>query len=306
MKKIFLLIAISCTNFAIAQLPETRIYTLDITKERKNIVFANPQIISFNKGYNNQPFFTSDGEAILFASNKGEGNTDIYKYNIKKKKTIRITKTPEAEYSPRLTPQEDRISCVRVEMDTVTQLLYNYDLKGKNGFALLPDEKRIGYYTWLNSVDVFAFTVPEPFALGRYNTYNLTKEIFVNNPGRTIINFRNKIFYVDKSDTNDYKIRVIAKENMRKVKNKKLIENPVIVETLAGQEDFTIMNDGTFLIGKDGKLYAYNLRKAKGQKSADWVQIADLNLLGIAQFYRLTLNADNTQMAIVTYDGLKP
>lgn len=133
MKKLLLLSLILSGFSSEAQLPETIIYTLDITRTRDVLNFSKPKIISSKIGYNNQPYFTPDGRYILYASNAGKGNTDIYKYDLKRpnKNSKRITKTAESEYSPRLNPAETEISCVRVEKDTVTQHFYSYDLKGK-------------------------------------------------------------------------------------------------------------------------------------------------------------------------------
>lgn len=305
--RILFAIVLLATSFAsFAQLPETRIYTLDISRGmRGKLEFTNPQLIGFKIGYNNQPYFTPDGKSILYAANKGKGTTDIFEYRFKKKKNVRLTETKEAEYSPKWTIDENEISCVRVEQDTITQHFYAYNLKGGKGHLLTNSLSTMGYYQWLNSNEVIAFLVPEPFTFVKYNITTLRCDTLLSAPGRTFYNYKGKTFFVDKSDSTKYFIKTLAKENLRSRKIATAqVPNPIIAETLSGQEDFAIMNDGTILMGKEAKLYAYYPRRAK--RKDDWVEIADFTNLGIGPFYRLTLNQENNKLAVVVYEGKKP
>ncbi len=318
MKKYILFGILYLAISAKAQLPETRIYTLDITNNRNILNFQNLQLVSNNKGYNNQPFFTNDGKYLLYSSNNGEGNTDIYRYQLGKKSALqfwqkrnnRITNTPEAEYSPRLKPDETEITCVRVESDTVTQAFYGYNIKGKLAHKYLPDVKNIGYYTWLNNVDIIAFTLPEPFLLSKFNTITLKQDTIASSPGRTFAVHKGKVYFVDKATIgtdSSYAIRQVAPFNLRSSsRNKTKIENPIIAYTMPLQEDFVILNDGTFLMGNANKLYAVNPKKAAKNVESTWKEIADFSTLGIKNFYRLATNADNSKLALVTYQGEKP
>jgi hypothetical protein len=296
-----------CVTRAWAQLPETRIYIMDLKNYRGNITLSGPKLASNNKGYNNQPFFMDDDRTLLFTSNKGKGLTDIYKYDILKKSIKRLTNTDnEAEYSPRQSLGENEITCVRVEKDTVTQHFYAYNYKGKKGHLLLPDVTQLGYYTWLNGAEVIALTLPEPFVLSKYNVITLKADTLLTHPGRTFVNHHSKLYFVDKADSNHYYIKIMAKENLRPKKNKPKVENTTIIETLTGQEDFCVLNDGTILMGKDGILYAYNPKKIKGVVQQTWKEVANLNTMGIGTFYRLVVNADNSKIAVVGYVGEKP
>ena len=71
--------------------------------------------VTHSPGYNNQPSFTPDGAAILFTSNRGAAQTDIYRYDIASSETTRVTNTAEGEYSPTVTPDGAHISAIRVE-----------------------------------------------------------------------------------------------------------------------------------------------------------------------------------------------
>jgi WD40-like Beta Propeller Repeat len=305
--KIFLLCLVTLFGSkAFCQMPETRIYTLDISKERNKLQFKAPKLVGFKKGYNNQPYFTPDEKFILFVSNNGKGKTDIYKYDLKKKKSIRVTKTAEAEYSPKYNLSEDRITCVRVAKDTITQNFYSYNFSGKKGELLNNDLKTLGYYQWYSSYEIIGFLVPEPFVLCKYNINSNKCDTLLTHPGRTFQNYKGRIYFVDKSDSNNYYIRTLAKENLRSRKkdNTTMVTNPLVVKTLDGQEDFVIMNDGTILMSKENKLFAYANKRSK--EKSEWVEIADFGKLGIESFYRLALSPDNTQLAVVAYIGKKP
>jgi len=87
--------------------------------------------ITRTPGYDNQPSFTPDGTAILFTSNRGAAQTDIYRYTIATGETARLTNTPESEYSPTVTPDGTHVSVVRVEADG-TQRLWRFTLDGRD------------------------------------------------------------------------------------------------------------------------------------------------------------------------------
>jgi WD40-like Beta Propeller Repeat len=307
MKILLALFICLLTDIAQAQMPETRIYTIDITREAKGkLKFSNPTLISKNKGYNNQPFFTDDDRYILYVSNNGKGNTDIYRYDTKRNKNKRITNTAEAEYSPRQSLSEDEITCVRVEADTVTQHFYAYKPNGKRGHLLLPSVTSLGYYTWWNGAEIIGLTLPEPFTLTKYNTITLKADTIATAIGRSFVNQGGKLYYVDKSDTAESIIKIIARENMRNKKNNVPVENIFVTPTLPDQEDFCVTYDGQIWMGKDGKLFSYASKRFKGLKENKWEQLADFAPMGIDTFYRLAVSHDMTKLAVVMYVGKKP
>jgi Tol biopolymer transport system component len=105
MKQVILLILFAGMLYDVhAQLPKTKIVLFDLQRSAKGYQLQTPKIISKGKGYNNQPWFTADGENLFFVSSVDTSNTEIYKYRLAKKKLQRITKTKEAEYSARHSP----------------------------------------------------------------------------------------------------------------------------------------------------------------------------------------------------------
>jgi hypothetical protein len=104
--------------------PDTEIYLAPLKSANGQITVGTPANITNNPGYDNQPFFTPDGASILFSSRRGTSpairdnpsapQTDIYRYEIASQAIVRVTQTPENEYSP--TPMLDG-----VRISTLTQ-----------------------------------------------------------------------------------------------------------------------------------------------------------------------------------------
>lgn len=296
----------SYSNIALSQLPETAIYLLDIKKTNAGYQFLNPTLITKKNGYNNQPYFTPDGKSILYVSNIDSINTEIYTYNLKKKKSKRLTHTPEPEYSPRYTLENNAISCVRVEKDKTTQHFYTYNLKGKKPKLQLPTLNTIGYYSWKTPIEFYCAVVPDPMTLMLFNTISGKGETLRNNIGRCIFYYRekNKFCYVDKSDSTNWFIRTLNND-YRKPKGERLLqEDAILTTTLPNEEDFCFMQDGSILMAHEGKIY---LKKNPFRNvNATWEQITDLIPYGLTSFYRMVLSPNYQQIAIVAFKGKKP
>src|SRR5436305_11454904 len=76
--------------------PDTDIWLASLAL-RATPAVARASNVTASPGYDNQPFFTPDGAAMLFTSNRGGTQTDIYRYEIASGATTRVTDTPEAE-----------------------------------------------------------------------------------------------------------------------------------------------------------------------------------------------------------------
>ena len=141
--------------------------------------------ISNNPGYDNQPSFLPDGSAILFSSNRDGKQTDIYRYDIATKTLTQLTKTPEAEYSPTVTPDKRTFSVIRVEADG-TQRLWRFDLDGSNPRLVLENVKPVGYHVWLDATHLALFVLGSPATLQVADTTTGTAEVVSTGIGRTL------------------------------------------------------------------------------------------------------------------------
>lgn len=155
-----------CLLFAIysfAQLPDCDIWLFKLQDSASATYFSSPRNITSRKGYDNQPMFSPDSRYLLYSSQVDSGGqTDIYKYDLASGKRMQITKTPESEYSPTFTPDNNFFSVVRVEKDSA-QRLWKFPLKGGDPVLLTPKIKDIGYHCWVSpdSVALFVLTKPD-------------------------------------------------------------------------------------------------------------------------------------------------
>ncbi len=302
MKKIVLfLVAIATASIAIAQLPQTEIWVFDLKQDATGYSISNPKKVIAGNGYNNQPYFTQDGEEMYFTSNgKKRKKTDIYKYNFKKKrnKITRITKTNnESEYSPKLTPGGTKISCVRVAKDTTTQNMCTYNLQGKQAEILFPKIKTFGYYCWKSQIDLLAFHVPEPFQFIKHNFPYKKHDTLASNIGRCIVNNKGKILYVDKSDSNKWTINIL---NNRKFANRSFTSikpDQVLTETVQDAEDFALIRGKDIVMAKDG--FVYIKRKIFSLPNANWEPVFNLNRYKLYEVYRIVVAPNANRLAVV-------
>jgi Tol biopolymer transport system component len=81
----------------------------------RRISVGTPVNVTARPGYDNQPFFLADGRAFLYTSIREDSQADIYRYDLDRKTSVRLTATSESEYSPIPLPRGGGFS---VGMDT--------------------------------------------------------------------------------------------------------------------------------------------------------------------------------------------
>ena len=128
-----LLVAAALTGQAAPSPPDTEVFLASLSVRDGKIEIGKPINISNSPGYDNQPAFTPDGQSVLFTSvrggrkpdpaNSAATGSDIYRYEIATERLSQVTNTPEAEYSPTVTPDGSHISVIRVEADGTQRLV---------------------------------------------------------------------------------------------------------------------------------------------------------------------------------------
>lgn len=301
------------SSLSAAQVPSTDIYLIKIDKRPGKQIFGEPVNITKREGYDNQPFFLWDGRTILYTSIREDKQADIYSYDIKKKKTRRLTRTPEDEYSPTLMPDGRHISVVRVEADS-TQRLWKFDMKGKNPELILPNVKGVGYHAWKNDSQVVLFMLGDTFSLQLANVRTGEVQVLDEEIGRSLAVSHNGagIYYVSKKDSNAWYIMEIGRLHTHegeRVRPQRLMQLP------GGTEDFIMDWDFNIYTGCGGQVLFYGSRKAGSgippkcaglEKLPAWQVLHDLGGTEAEQFYRLALSPNGDYLAVVVYSGKKP
>ncbi|PTM13668.1 MAG: hypothetical protein DA408_05920 [Bacteroidetes bacterium] len=277
-----------------AQLPQSNIYLFDVKQVSDSLFeFTHPQFLTgFNpNGYNNQPAFFSNDELYISAQLPAMQQPELYLLNLKEKTKLRVTETQEGEFSAMRMPDYYNFSAIRQEYinrDTVIRL-WQFPLdRLTNGKPVFKYLQGIGYYTWVNSKEVAVFVLDNPnyLALANVDTDELLP--LATNVGRCIKKLPNgNLTFVQKNEQGIWQIMELSL-----YRRTNLTPQPIIT-SLVGAEDFALLPDGSYIMGKGSKLYKFNRFRDE-----DWVEIADLRFYNITNIFRLAISPD-MKIAIV-------
>lgn len=285
---------LGCLQAEAQQLPRSNVFLFNLIQTDSSLQLRNPQYLTnFNaNGYNNHPVFFSDNELYLSVQTPYDQQPDLFLLDLDRKTKTRVTSTPSGEFSPARMPDFYNFSAIRQEIagqDTVLRLWQFPVDRLTNGKPVFKYLNGIGYYLWLSSYEVAVFMVDSPSYLGIADTRSDEVRPIATNVGRCFRKLRNgHIVFVQKSPYGDWLL-------MRK--NPYSRDQPQkIIETLPNSEDFAVLEDGTFLMGKGSKLYRYNPNLDEG-----WVEVADLRFYEVRNISRLAVTGygSNQRIAIV-------
>lgn len=286
MKKTFILALLLTVFYTVKAQSGSDIYLFNFRLDKENFYISNARNITNAPGYDNQPFFTPNGDAILYASDDGFGQTDIFKYNLRSRSQRRLTYTPESEYSPTVTPDKEHISCIILKRDG-EQKLWQYP---KNGAipSKLSNVDKVGYHTWLNDTTVYAFILGTPNTLDAILLASKQLTKVASNPGVTLQNIpgTNQVSFVDMTDKKEWFISAYDPDS-KSIK-------PIIHTVNNKSEYYTWTPDGVLLSGDGSKLYKFDPKT-----DSNWIELADLTDYGISNFTRIAVNPDASLIAIV-------
>jgi len=242
--------------------------------------------VTEREGYDNQPQFTPDGNAVLYTSVRQDGQADIYRYDLNSKQTTRLTETPESEYSATVLPSRSTFAVVRVEADS-TQRLWEFDLDGTNPRLLVANVAPVGYQAWADDHTVAFFVLGDstkPNSLQLVDIRTGAVDSVATDIGRSLhqIPGRRAISFVDKTGE-EWWIRALDVATM---------EITPVAPTLAGKEDYAWTPDGRILMGKDAVLHSWAPERG-------WEEVADLGVGGIGSITRIAVSPHGDRVAIV-------
>jgi dipeptidyl aminopeptidase/acylaminoacyl peptidase len=274
--------------------PDTEIFLAPLTIVGGRLTVGEPVNITNSPGYDNQPSFTPDGQAIIFASVRGGGRLpDIYRYDIRTALTGRVTQTPEGEYSPTVTPDGRHISVVRVEADG-TQRLWQFGLDGRHPEIVLTTVKPVGYHVWVDDHTLVLFVLGQPPTLQIADTVTGTSRIVATNIGRSLQ-------HIPGAGTISFVERQVPSEGsgppalwIRELDPRTRQVTP-LVRVMAGatEADCVWTPDGMLLMAQGGSLYGWR------RGGFSWNRIANLDALGLRGVTRLAVSPKGDRIALV-------
>ena len=299
--------------------PDTEIYLAPMKIANDTIEIGPAVDITNNPGYDNQPFFTPDSKGVLFTSVRGGPSTalpstelraggagatqtDIYKYDIaanpstglRAGQIVQVTRTPESEYSPTVTPAGN-LSVIRVELDgNNTQRLWQFTADGRDPRVVLDNVKPVGYHAWADDHTLALFVLGQPATLQLADTRTGTARVIASDIGRSIQRIPgstpvSSISFVQRERSGDTATLVI------KELDPATGATTVLTPAVAGstEADCAWTPDGTLLMVKGGVLYSWK----RGQSG--WTEVVTLERLSLVGVTRLAVSPKGDYLALV-------
>jgi len=286
MKKLGKIIALFSGFSAFAQIPETELFLADIDVKNNLVKVEKAIAINNSKGYNNQPFFLPDGKSILFSAETiAKGKVHICKYEIKSKKTKKLTATQTSEFSPMLAPDGVSVSAVVVEEDS-TQRVWLYDLNtGAKKSCVHLGTDSIGYYAWLGKDTIVYDKLTNPHTLRVLNLKTGEDNWLCDNPARSFKKINATTFFY-----------VIHEEKENRIYFFDLHTKKATLFATDKTEngDYVWQPDLGMVKSEQSKIYRFS------PETKVWVELADFSSFGIKNITRFAFSPDKKSIAVVS------
>ncbi len=290
--------AIALTGFglstapALAQAPSTDIWLAELRVSKGEIEVGRPEPVVRRQGYDNQPCFLRDGRGFLYSRGDSNG-TDVYRYDRSSKKSVRLTETPESEYSPTpFTDGRDGFCAVRVESDGA-QRLWRFDADGTDPRLVLAATDSVGYFAWLDKSTVALFVVGEPHTLRVVDVENERETLVEGDIGRSLLRIPRdgSLSFLIREPQSDPATYAFHRWSPDTGPAKWLVEAVGSAQDAAWIDDTLVMAEGTMLY------------RARPFDSPDWLEIADLGTYGVAGITRVAVSRDCRWIALVAAEA---
>ena len=268
---------------------DPEVYLLPLIGRGNALAIGVPANVSRHSGYDNQPAFQRDSRALYFTSNRGDGQSDIYRHDFSTGLTMPLRATkPESEYSAFPTLNGTSITVIRVEADS-TQRLAQFAADGSAPTILFPAIKPVGYFAQADDSTWAMFVLGSPATLqlartgvGREQT---TGDVIARNVGRSLhrIPGTAQVSYVQKGGAAWYVMRLDPVSR----KSDTLIALP------KGSEDVAWVDSTTLLVGSGTQLMQWR------RGTTEWKSLGNLALAHLENITRLAVSPDGTWLALV-------
>lgn len=268
--------------------PNSDIFLARILQTGDSVRLGAAQNITRRPGYDNQPAFLTDATGVLYTAIDSSGQADIWRYDIRTARRVRLTNTPESEYSPTVMPGSTRFSVVRVERDS-TQRLWSFRLDGRDPQVVLESLAPIGYHAWLDQFRLAVYVLGTPSTLHVVRRDGSEDEVRARHVGRTIQRVPAQAWYsfvqLDSTRT-----PWIVAQPFEGGPVSRLVQMP------EGNEFYTWAPDGTLLSANGSSIVRWN---GVGGEGSAWIPVASVAALPAKNISRLAVSPDGRWLAFV-------
>jgi hypothetical protein len=266
-----------------AQLPESDVWLFKLVQNKQGqISVEKPVNISNRSGYDNQPSFSEDGKKIYYVSVRSDKQSDIYVYDIRKKKNIQLTTSKQSEYSPKVISGSNILSSVVVEEDSSQRIHLISASSGSFVSKLKADS--VGYYSFLNSDTVVYYKLTQPHSLWMHTRSSNTEFKLCDHPTRTFrpVNRHSLIYGIkDSAKVSIYKYDFLIRKAVKYAEYQNLCEDMIWHKDIG-----LLLSDGT-------KLMRYDASAKK------WLVLFDLSAFGIKKISRFDFDSKFKYLILV-------
>ncbi len=284
------------TGLAAQSLPQRDIVLFNVqdgAQDRPSL--SGPLRVTDRAAYDNQPAFSPDGSMLYYTAGvafAGGEQTDIRRYRLADGDTATVLHSPESEYSPRVMPDGEYLSVVRVELPDSAQRIWRLRPDGRKQRPVMSGVEPVGYYTWLPDAQVACFILGEAgrhtLQVGHSGKQRL--DVVAARIGRCLQTTREgKLAYVD------------LERNAIRVFDPLARTGEDLAPTLQpeGPHDFVLDDRGRIWMGAKGRLYIFD---PAGDRRWHFACEA-LKLLpedwNLGAFDRMALAPDGSRLALV-------
>ncbi len=265
--------------------PGAEVFLVPLQGSPAGLKVGVPANVTRRDGYDNQPSFAPRSNALFFTSNRGDGQSDIYRNDFSTGLTTPVRRTtPESEYSAMVTRDSSAITVIRVEADS-TQRLWQIPLGAGEPKVLFPAIKPVGYFAQADDSTWALFVLGTPATLQLAITGHEQGTVLAQNIGRSLhrIPGSTRVSYVQKGSNGWYVMSLDTRTRRA----------DTLVRTLDGSEDMAWIDSSTIVMGKGSALFTWK------RGATEWTPVADFAYAGVGAITRLAVSPNGAWLAMV-------
>ena len=288
-----LCIALLARPVAAQEFVPVNLYVADIVEARGAFTIGPPRKLTGDRGANSQPAFTPDGKSILFVSRRDSANaqSDIYRIDLATGEETQITRTPEMENSPTVTP-DGRLMVIRWVPATLFRDWgpWRYDIQ--NGVPLdgvLPGADTVGYYVMVDSVTYAMVRPKSRTTVAIFDTRSKTmtdRDVPVANVPPQLVPGSRAISYTRVDSLGRHQIMRLEVAGG---------ESTPIFASLRDRIAHVWTPQGTVLMGRGNRVFA-----RKPGRDGDWKEVASFTDRELRNVTTYTLSPDGKRLIMIS------
>lgn len=261
----------------------TDIFIAPLTRTEARLILGTPTNVTNRPGYDNQPSFTPDGQAILYSSARPGGQTDIMRFQLGGQQATQVTRTPENEYSPTVTPDGAGFTVIR---DT-TQYLTRFDLDGANPRIVYPTIRPVGYHAWLDPATTILFVLGTPATLQLADARTGASQVLAWDIGRSLHKIPGRAAGSFSQRMPDGAVYLMELDPATRAVRP-------LVRALEGSQDYAWTPWGSILMARGNVVYEWH-----PSRPGPWQQVARFDDPALARISRVAVSPAGDWVALV-------